>query len=149
MPRIVRDATVTWEGNLARGAGAISAATSGAFSDLPYSLPSRVGAVEGKTSPEELLAAAHAGCFAMSLANELAQAGTPVERLDVRCRIVMDEVEGAGHRIVASELEARARVPGVDEDALAKATRAAHAGCPFSYLIGATAPVTIDAALAP
>lgn len=149
MPRIVRDATVTWEGNLARGAGAISAATSRAFSDLPYSLPSRVGAAEGKTSPEELLAAAHAGCFAMSLANELAQAGTPVERLDVRCRIVMDEVEGAGHRIVGSELEARARVPGVDEDALAKATRAAHAGCPFSYLIGATASVTIDAALAP
>lgn len=148
MPRVVRDATVSWEGNVARGVGTISAATSGAFSELPYSLASRVGAAEGKTSPEELLAAAHGGCFAMSLANELAQAGTPVERLDVRCRIVLDEVEGAGHRIVASELEARVRVPGVDEDALANAARAAHAGCTFSHLIGATASVTIDATLA-
>jgi lipoyl-dependent peroxiredoxin len=147
MPRIERDASVTWEGNLARGAGAITAATSGAFAGLPYSLPTRIGAAEGRTSPEELLAAAHAGCYAMSLASELTDAGTPPERLEVRCRIVMDEVEGAGHRIVASELTATGRVPGVDGDAFARASDAADAGCPFSHLLRATASVTISATL--
>ena len=82
MPRIVRDADVVWEGNLARGAGAITAASSGAFDALPYSLPTRIAAPEGKTSPEELLAAAHGGCFTMSLAGELTAAGTPPGRLD-------------------------------------------------------------------
>lgn len=147
MPRIERDASVTWEGNLGRGAGAITAATSGAFAGLPYSLPTRVGAAEGRTSPEELLAAAHAGCYAMSLASELTEAGTPPERLDVRCRIVMDEVEGAGHRIVASELTATGRVAGIDDDAFARASEAADAGCPFSHLLRASARVTISATL--
>ena len=77
MPRIVREADVAWEGNLARGHGALTAATSGAFIGLSYSLPTRVGDSEGKTSPEELLAAAHGGCFTMSLAGELTGAGTP------------------------------------------------------------------------
>ena len=80
MPRIVRNADVTWEGNVARGAGSITAA-SGAFATLPYSLATRVGQPEGKTSPEELLAAAHAGCFAMSLASELTGRDLPPERL--------------------------------------------------------------------
>ena len=114
MPRIVRDADVSWEGNLARGSGAITAASSGAFDALGYSLPTRIAAPEGKTSPEELLAAAHGGCFTMSLAGELTGAGTPPGRLDVHCRITMDEVEGRGHLIVHSALEVRARVPGLD-----------------------------------
>jgi len=147
MPRIVREADVTWEGNVARGAGAITAATSGAFAGLPYSLPTRIGAAEGKTSPEELLAAAHAGCYTMGLASELADAGTPAERLDVRCTIVMDEVEGKGHRIVASELVARGRAPGATEESFARAVAAADEGCPFSHLLKASASVTIDAAL--
>ena len=96
MPRIVREADVAWEGNLARGTGPITAASSGAFEALAYSLPTRIAAPEGKTSPEELLAAAHGGCFTMSLAGELTGAGAPPERLDVHCRITMDEVEGAG-----------------------------------------------------
>jgi osmotically inducible protein OsmC len=75
MPRIERTAHVTWEGNVARGRGHISGDT-GAFSELPFSLPTRIGAAEGKTSPEELLAAAHGGCITMSLASELSQAGT-------------------------------------------------------------------------
>jgi lipoyl-dependent peroxiredoxin len=82
MPRIVREAGVAWTGNLARGAGAITAATSGAFAALPFSLPTRIGDADGRTSPEELLAAAHAGCYAMSLANELSEADTPPERLE-------------------------------------------------------------------
>jgi osmotically inducible protein OsmC len=147
MPRIVREAEATWEGNVARGAGAITAATSGAFSGLPYSLPTRIGAAEGKTSPEELLAAAHAGCYAMGLASELTDAGTPAERLDVRCTIVMDEIAGKGHRIVASEIVARGRAPGSTDETFAEAARKADEGCPFSHLIRASASVSIDAAL--
>jgi osmotically inducible protein OsmC len=147
MPRIERVAAVSWEGNLARGTGAISAETSGAFTELPYSLPTRVGAAEGRTSPEELLAAAHAGCYAMSLASELTDAGTPPERLDVRCRVVMDEVEGGGHRIVASEVTAVGRVPGADPQAFERAAAAADAGCPFSHLLRASATVTVSATL--
>src|SRR6188474_2181888 len=139
MPRIVRDADVVWEGNLARGAGAITAASSGAFDALPYSLPTRIAAPEGKTSPEELLAAAHGGCFTMSLAG----AGTPPGRLDVHCRITMDEVEGQGHLIVHSALDVRARVDGLGDEAFAEAVEAAHRGCSFSSLLRA-AGVGID-----
>lgn len=135
MPRIIRDADVVWEGNLARGEGAISGASSGAFTSLPYSVPTRIAAPEGKTSPEELLAAAHGGCFTMSLTGELTAAGTPPGRLDVRCRITMDEVEGRGHLIVHSAIDVRARVEGVGPEAFAQAVDAAHQGCSFSSLL--------------
>ena len=104
MPRIERDAEIVWEGSLARGEGRVSAASSGAFTGLPISLASRIGAPEGRTSPEELLAAAHGGCFATSLAGELSGIGHPPGRLELSCRVVMDEVEGRGHEIVASAL---------------------------------------------
>jgi osmotically inducible protein OsmC len=146
MPRIVREADIVWEGTTARGAGVVSAASSGAF-ELPVTIASRVGDPEGKTSPEELLAAAHATCFVTSLGGELARAGTPPERLDVRCTILMDEVEGVGHRIVSSTLRARGVVPGADSAAFAQAAEAADAGCPFSALIRGTATVTVDATL--
>ena len=135
MPRIVREADVTWVGSMARGSGALTAASSGAFVALPYSLPSRIGNPEGKTSPEELLAAAHGGCFTMSLATELSAAGTPPEQLDVRCTITMDEVEGKGHQIVGSVLVVHASGPGIDEASLAEASAAADAGCSFSVML--------------
>ena len=147
MPRVVREADVTWDGNLARGEGALTAASSSAFAALPYSLATRVGATEGKTSPEELLAAAHAGCFGMSLAAELTGAGTPPGHLEVRCRITLDEVPDAGHRIVRSDLEARGRVPGADAEAFARAAEAADEGCTFSALLRASATVTVNATL--
>jgi osmotically inducible protein OsmC len=146
VPRVQRAADVTWEGNVARGSGTISAQT-GAFSDLGYSLPTRTGKAEGKTSPEELLAAAHAACYAMSLANELAQAGTPVERLDVAATVTLDEVEGGAHRIVSSQLDARARGEGIEADALEQAAHSADDGCPLSVLIRASATVTVDVEL--
>ena len=147
MPRIVREADVHWEGNVARGTGGITAASSAAFVALPFSVASRVGAPEGKTSPEELLAAAHGGCFAMSLAGELAKAGTPPEQLDVRCTVTMDEVGGKGHQIVHSEITASGTVPNCDEAAFAQAAEAADAGCPFSVLIRASATVAVSATL--
>jgi lipoyl-dependent peroxiredoxin len=142
VPRIERTAEVTWDGNVARGNGAITAAT-GAFSALPFSLPTRIGAAEGKTSPEELLAAAHAGCFAMSLASELTSAGTPPGHLDVRCTIVMDEVPDEGHQIVGSNVVVRAETDGVSDDTLAELIERAHASCPFSTLLG-KAGVVVD-----
>ena len=134
MPRIERNAEIVWEGNVARGAGRITAAT-GAFSELPFTLATRIGNPDGKTSPEELLAAAHGACFTMSLASELVQAGTPPGRLDVHCRIVMDEVEGQGHQIVGSIVTVSAAVDGADEAALNAAIAKADEGCPFSALL--------------
>ena len=149
MPRITRTADVTWEGNVARGNGAITAG-SGAFTGLPFSLPTRIGAAEGKTSPEELLAAAHAGCFAMGLAAELTGAEAPAERLDVTCTITMDEVEGHGHQIVGSEIEAVAHVPALDPAAFDGLVEAADSGCPFSTLLkNAGVTVALNATLEP
>ena len=146
MPRVQRSATVTWEGNVARGTGAISAAT-GAFSRLPYSLASRVERLDGKTSPEELLAAAHAACYSMSLAGELAGAGTPVEHLEVHATVTLDQVEDGSHRIVASELLARARVKETDAATLNRLAATASEGCPFTKLIEASGTVTVNATL--
>ena len=142
VPRIERTAEVAWDGNVARGNGAITAAT-GAFSELPFSLPTRIGDAEGKTSPEELLAAAHAGCFTMSLASELTSDGTPPGRLDVHCTIVMDEVPDEGHQIVGSNVAVRAEADGVSDEALAELMQRAHEGCPFSTLLG-KAGVVVD-----
>ncbi len=124
----------------------VEATSSGAFT-LPVTIASRVADPEGKTSPEELLAAAHATCYVTSLGGELARARTPPERLDVHCTITMDEVEGIGHRIVASAIEASGVVPGCDPAAFAQAAEAADQGCSFSALIRASATVTIDANL--
>jgi osmotically inducible protein OsmC len=133
MPRIERRATVRWEGTVARGSGTISPA-SGAFEALPFTLASRIADPEGKTSPEELLAAAHAGCFAMSLGSELARDSTPPRTLEVDCTIVMDEVEGQGHQIVGSQLQLTVDADSTGE-ALNEAIARADEGCPFSALL--------------
>jgi osmotically inducible protein OsmC len=146
VPRVQRSAGVTWEGNVARGSGTISGAT-GAFSELPYSLATRIDKPDGKTSPEELLAAAHAACFTMSLAGELNSAGSPPEHLDVRATVTLDQVEDGSHRIVASELLARARVKEIDSETLERLARSASEGCPLTKLIEATATVTVNATL--
>ena len=146
MPRISRHASIDWTGSLSRGSGVVSASSSGAFA-LPVTLPSRVAEPEGKTSPEELLAAAHAACFATSVAGESARAGGTVERLEVRCTITIDEVEGKGHQVVASELEATGKVDGLDADAFARVVATADQGCTFSSLLRASASVTVSAQL--
>jgi osmotically inducible protein OsmC len=145
VPRLTREATVTWEGNTARGIGTI-ASQSGALDGQGISLPSRLAANEGKTSPEELVAAAHAGCFAMSLSTELTQAGTPPGRLEVACTITLDERNG-NHEIVASDIAIRASVAGVDDAAFQELVRKAHDGCTISALVGASAEISVDAAL--
>ena len=148
MPRIDRNARITWEGNAARGVGTLTAG-SGAFEDLGFSLPTRIGQPEGKTSPEELLAAAHGGCITMSLSGELSKAGTPPGRLEADCRIVMDEVEGQGHQIIASYVDFTVAVDGLDEGGLHDVVAKADEGCPFSQLLKrAGADVHVSARLA-
>jgi lipoyl-dependent peroxiredoxin len=148
MPHIERRARLIWEGNLARGDGSVSG-DSGAFTGLAFSLPTRISQVAGKTSPEELLAAAHGGCITMSLAGELTRAGTPPGRLDVSCLIEMDEVEGKGHQIVASHVDAVVAADGADDAGLQAALAAADEDCPFSQLLRrAGAVVHVSARLA-
>ena len=127
------------------GKGEAKAGT-GAFS-LPVTFPARIGESGGKTSPEELMAAAHAACYAMSLAGELASAGTPPDHLDVHATVTLDQVEDGSHRIVASELLARARVDEVDAETLSRLAESASEGCPFTKLIEASATVTVNATL--
>ena len=146
MPRIVREASLAWEGSLSRGSGTATAGT-GAFA-LPVDLPARVGEPGDKTSPEELLAAAHATCFGTSLAGEIARAGGTVAHLDVRCVITMDEVGDKGHLIVASDIDVKARAAGIDQAGVDEAARVADEGCPFSALIRASASVSVRAELA-
>ena len=145
MPRFSRTAEVSWEGNLARGQGMISGG-SGAFDRLPYSLATRVGAAEGKTSPEELLASAVGGCFAMSLAGELTGAGTPPEHLAVTATCTVDEVEG-NHLVTEVELDVRGRVPGIDTEAFVRTAAAAEEGCTMAALVRASAAIRVEARL--
>ena len=146
MPRIVRTADVAWEGSLSRGSGVAKAGT-GAF-ELPVDLPSRISDTAVKTSPEELLAAAHATCYVTSLAGEIARAGGTVERIDLTCTVTMDEVGEKGHLIVAELLPDRL---GRWFDALGgrleRAAQVADEGCPFSVLIRASASVSVRAVL--
>jgi osmotically inducible protein OsmC len=145
LPRITRTADVSWEGNLARGEGSISGG-SGALARLPYSLATRIGNPEGKTSPEELVAAAVGSCFAMSLAGELTQAGTPPERLDVSATCIVDEVEGR-HLVTGVELSVRGHVPGIDAGAFERVAAEAEQGCTMAALVRASAEVKVEATL--
>jgi osmotically inducible protein OsmC len=144
----VRRADATWTGDLPSGKGVVSADTSGAFKNLDVSWASRSEPqANGRTSPEELVAAAHAGCFAMSLAAEISKLHAEPRRVSVEATCVMDEVEGKGHLVVASNLHVRADVPGLDEQAFREAVERADAGCPISALIRGSAAVSVAAEL--
>jgi osmotically inducible protein OsmC len=142
----VRHANAVWEGSLARGSGRVTADSSQAFSQLPVSWASRTESPDGRTSPEELLAAAHASCFAMALSHGLGSAGTPPERLEISAAVTFDQVEG-GFRVTSSALTVRGRVPGVDADAFRKAAEAAKDGCPISQALKGNVELSVDAAL--
>lgn len=145
MPRVERHAEVVWEGNVARGTGHISG-QSGALAELPFTLATRIGNPEGKTSPEELIAAAHAACYAMSLSTELTTAGNPPDRLEVTSRATVDEVDGS-HRITTIDVRVRARVADIDEDGFQQAVRAADEGCTVANVLRPAAEIRLDARL--
>jgi lipoyl-dependent peroxiredoxin len=146
VPRIERTAEAVWQGRVATGSGTIAARSSGSF-DLAYSEPTRVGDPAGQTSPEELIASAHAGCYAMSLAAEISKLRHEPRRLSVTATCVMDEVEGRGHLVVASNIEVCADAPGLDPEQFRAAVERADAGCPISTLIRGTAAVSVSAEL--
>jgi lipoyl-dependent peroxiredoxin len=135
MANVERTATVAWSGTIARGTGMASGG-SGALRGLPITLASRFGEPEGKTSPEELIAAAHAGCFAMALGSVLAGRGPPPERLDVSVRVT---VETSGiPKIRSSDLAVHGVVPRSDPTAFAEASHGADQNCLVSEPSGAT-----------
>jgi osmotically inducible protein OsmC len=143
----IRRADVTWSGALATGKGSVSGSTSGAFKQLEVSWPRRSEPdANGITSPEELLAAAHAACYAMALSGGLGRAGSPPEALDVSATVTFDKV-GDGFKVVSSALEVRGRVPNMDEAAFVKAAEAAKDGCPISGALKGNVELSVKATL--
>jgi lipoyl-dependent peroxiredoxin len=139
-----RQASVTWMGDLMSGSGTIEEVGSGAFGPLDVSWAARSEeASGGKTSPEELIAAAHASCFSMALSLGLAKAGNAPERL--RTSAVVTFVPGTG--ITKSALTVRGVVPGLDADGFRKAAEEAKKGCPVSQALAGVPEITVDAAL--
>ena len=142
----IRRAEATWSGNLANGSGDVSAISSGSFTSLPVSWSARTESSNGLTSPEELVAAAHAACFSMALSAGLGRAGTPPERLDVSCEVTFDKLD-AGWRVVSSALTVRGRVPGMSAADFAREAEAAKDGCPISNALKGNVALSVEATL--
>jgi lipoyl-dependent peroxiredoxin len=138
-----RKGTARWEGPFREGSGTVRVG-SGAF-EGPYSARSRFEEGPG-TNPEELIAAAHAGCFSMALSLALGQAGHPPESIDTDATVHIER-DGDGFSIKRIDLVTRARVPGIDEAAFRDTAQAAKAGCPVSKALAAVPEITLDATL--
>ena len=139
-----RRAAVTWSGDLLRGTGTITHVTSEAFGPLDVSWPSRTEEPNGRTSPEELIAAAHASCYCMGLSHGLAEAGTPPDELSATATVTF--VPGTG--ITTSALTVVGRVPGLDEAGFVAAAQAAKDGCPVSQALAGNVELSVEATLA-
>jgi osmotically inducible protein OsmC len=142
----VRRAAVKWTGDLNSGNGRVDAVTSGAFSALPVTWASRTEEADGRTSPEELLAAAHASCFSMAFSSDLTKAGSPPESLEVTSEVAFDRVDGKW-TVVSSKLTVRGRVPGLDEERFRALADGAKNGCPISRAIQGNVALSIEATL--
>lgn len=142
----VRQAEANWSGDLPSGGGSVSATSSGIFSDQAITWRARTEASEGKTSPEELLAAAHASCYSMAVSNELSKAGFPPERVDVTVVVSADKTD-AGWTVLSSAITLRAKVPGIDQAQFDEQANAAKGGCPISRAISDSVEITLEATL--
>lgn len=139
---ISRRATAHWSGGIKDGGGTLTTA-SGTLDDTPYGFSDRFE--DGpSTNPEELIGAAHAGCYAMALSGELGKAGMTAESLDVTADVTLEK-RGDAFRITAVHLDLRARIPGADEEAFHSAAEGAKDGCPVSNVLNAE--ITLDAKL--
>jgi osmotically inducible protein OsmC len=141
-----RHASATWSGNLTEGSGMLQYISSGAFSRMPITWGSRTEAHEGRTSPEELLAAAHASCFSMAFANQLAKNDTVAERLDVRVDVTADKRE-AGWTVLSSVIKVSGVVPGIDAPTFARIADAAKDGCPISRALAGNVELSVEPTL--
>ncbi|MEY2516905.1 MAG: lipoyl-dependent peroxiredoxin [bacterium] len=135
-------ASTVWEGDLAHGSG-VTTVDSGVFGPVDVTWDSRTARSKGKTSPEELLAAAHASCYCMALSHELAEAGTPPERLEASATVAFVPGEG----VKSSHIVVSGRVPGIDQAAFEAAASGAGEGCPISGALKGNIEITVDATL--
>jgi osmotically inducible protein OsmC len=142
----VRHAEVNWSGDLQTGSGVIKYVTSGVFSRLPVSWASRTSAHNGKTSPEELLAAAHASCFSMAFSARLGKNGTPPSDLNVRAEVTFDQVDG-GWKVTTSTLKVKAVVPGIDDATFQRIAEDARDNCPISKALAGNVELAVEAQL--
>jgi len=145
MPVAQRRAQVVWEGNLVGGGGTLRVGSE-AFGPLPITWAARTERPDGKTSPEELIAAAHAGCYAMALSHTLTQRGTPPSQLEVSAVCSLDRVEGR-LKITTMALEVRGRVPGLSQSEFEDAARQAEQGCPVSNALRNNVDIRVRATL--
>ena len=141
----VRRADSSWEGDLISGSGVVSASTSKAFSDLPVTWASRTESAEGRTSPEELLAAAHAACYSMAFSGDLAKAGSPPTRLDVSATVTFDKLDK--WTVASSALTVRGVVPGIDAARFRDIAEGAKDGCPISRALQGNVKLSVEATL--
>lgn len=141
-------ARASWSGSLLEGSGRIETTGSGTIGDLPITWSSRTEKAAGRTSPEELIAAAHAACFSMALSHRLANAGHPPERLDVSATVTFDKGE-AGWGITTVELAAEARVPGIDSAEFEALAADAKDNCPVSRALKGNVSILLHAHLEP
>lgn len=140
-----RTGSARWNGGLKDGKGTVSTA-SGVLNDTQYSFSTRFENGTG-TNPEELIAAAHAGCFSMALSAQLDQAGMKAESIDTNASVTLEKVDG-GFGITAIHLDLTARIPNGDREKFEQAAQNAKAGCPVSKLFANNAKITLDAKLA-
>jgi osmotically inducible protein OsmC len=139
-----RRAEVTWNGSLMEGSGTIRSTTSGTLGEQQVSWPNRAEDNPDKTSPEELIAAAHAACFSMALSHALAQADTPPDELQTSATVTFQPGQG----ITKIALTVEGRVPGIDADAFQQAAQTAKENCPVSKALAAVPEISLEARLA-
>jgi osmotically inducible protein OsmC len=141
-----RTARAVWRGNLVNGGGEVSTETTSVLVNQPVTWAARTEAPDGKTSPEELLAAAHAACFSMALSGGLDRSGTPPDRLEVMATATFDKV-GEGWGVTTMDIRVRGNVPGMDQAGFEEAARAAGEGCPISGALKGNVDIRVTAEL--
>jgi osmotically inducible protein OsmC len=141
-----RRARVVWDGSLREGGGELEFASSG-IGSFPVTWASRVEQPGGKTSPEELLAAAHAACYAMALNATLGRAGQQPQQLAVTATVTLDSADGGGLRVTSSALEVTGVVPGLDQTAFQETAEQAEQSCPISNTLRGNVAITVKATL--
>lgn len=144
---VSKSATTTWQGDLASGSGSFDAA-SGALTDQAVSWASRTGDANGKTSPEELLAAAHSSCYAMAFSYNLGNAGHAPSRLEVTSNVTFSPKAGGGFEVTSSHLTVNGTVEGIDQATFTQLAEEASRTCPISGAIKGNVEITVEATLA-
>jgi osmotically inducible protein OsmC len=145
MPLAERRASATWEGNLTKGSGRVKSG-SGAIAEIPVTWASRVERSDGKTSPEELVAMAHASCYAMAFSHTLAEAGHTPERVSVTANCQLESIPG-GIKVATINLEVTGKVPGVDQAKFAELAAKGEQGCPISNALRGSVQINLKATL--